>query len=1064
VRDHPLQRHPIIAWFAGNPVVANVIMFSILAAGVYTAIKVRKETFPSFDAQRVEVRVPFLGGTPEDVERGVTIKIEEALQKIEGIDHIRSVSRESGSTVTISALEDYPIDELLKDIKIQVDAIPSFPEEAEKPVISESRRIREIVWIDIHGDVPEATLKETARTVRDELLKLDNISRINVHGSRNYELSIEISEDKLRTYNLTFDEVARAVSNNSIDLSGGVIRSERGEISIRTRSQAYTTREFEDLPLRTTAEGIRIHLRDVATVRDGFIDQKFLNRFNGQPTVSLQIITEGRDNTIQASAAARTLAAEFGENFHLPAGVQLTPWNDSSEVIKSRLNLMIKNGLIGVGLVFIVLALFLNLKLAFWVAVGIPVSMCGALTLFPLEFLDLSLNQITTFAFIVVLGIVVDDAIIIGESIYASKEAQKSREGSQADLRATVRGVSKVFIPAAFGVLTTIAAFYPLTRVSGQMGNIFGTMAVVVIFCLIFSLVESKIILPSHLAHIDVHKKSRNPLSRLWDFIQGGVAGALRYFITRIYQPGLKILIPYRYAVTGVFIAILIIVGGLLPSGYLRFVWFPPIYRDNITATLELEQGLPVEHLHQSCHRIETALRKAARELEEESGHKILRHVHISASNSTTARISAELTPSESRSVETADLVKEWRRNVRFIAGSKGLSFRGTAGPPGQGFNVQLESDNLEVLQAAAKELKARVATFPGIYDVQDSFDSGQPEIQLTPTPAAEAAGFDRRALARNVRDAFYGREAQRVQRGRDEVKVMVRYPEKDRTQLATLRQMRIRAQDGTAIPFSIVADTKYGEALASIERADYTRIVSVTAAVDKSVTSGQDVLALLEKDFFPAFRANHPEIRIALRGEAEQRLRSRLSLVYGFGLSIVLIYILLAIPLKSYTRPLFIMSVIPFGVTGAMLGHFVFDLPLSILSVFGILALSGVVVNDSLVLMHRLHAIHRGGSGMPLAEAIHQATGERFRPILLTSLTTFAGLIPLLTESAVQAQFLKPMAVSLGFGVLFATGITLVLLPMLVLIADDLRQSFRWWFAVLTRTKTTPADLASID
>jgi len=1064
MRDSPLQRHPIITWFADNPVVANVIMVSILAAGAYTAIKVRKETFPSFDAQRVEVRVPFLGGTPEDVERGVTIKIEEALQKIEGIDHIRSTSRESGSTVTVTALEDYPIDDLLEDIKIQVDAIPSFPEQAENPVISESRRVREIVWIDVHGDVAESELKETARVVRDELLKLDNVSRVDAHGSRNYEISIEISEDKLRTYNLTFDEVAHAVANNSLDLSGGVIRSDRGEISIRTRSQAYTTRDFEDLPLRTTADGTRLLLREVATVRDGFIDQKYLNRFNGHPTVSLQLITEGRDNTIEASAAARELAAHFGENFNLPEGVQLTAWNDSSEVIRSRLNLMIKNGLIGVGLVFIVLALFLNLRLAFWVAVGIPVSMCGAMILFPLEIFDLSLNQITTFAFIVVLGIIVDDAIIIGESIYACKEEQENRDDANSDLRATVRGVSKVFIPAAFGVLTTIAAFFPLTRVSGQMGNVFSTMAVVVIFCLIFSLVESKIILPSHLAHLDVQKKPSNVLSRIWNHFQGKIAGALQFFITHIYQPGLKFLVPYRYVVAGVFVAILVLAGGLRVSEKLRFVWFPPIYRDNITATLELEQGLPVEHLHKSILSIETALRKAADALEEESGDEILRHVHISSSTSTTARISAELSPSESRSVATADLVKEWRRMVRPIAGSKGLSFRGTAGPPGQGFNVQLESDNLDALQAAADELKSKVATFPGLYDVQDSFDSGQPEIRLLPTPAAEAAGFDRRSLAHNVRDAFYGREAQRVQRGRDEVKVMVRYPARERTQIDTLRNMRIRSENGSAIPFSIVAETSYGEALASIERADYTRIVSVTAAVDKSITSGGEVLTRLEEEYFPTFRADHPEIRVALRGEAEQRVRSRLSLVYGFGFSIILIYILLAIPLKSYTRPLLIMSVIPFGITGAVLGHYVFQIPLSILSVFGILALSGVVVNDSLVLMHRLHSIRTDDEGMPLPDAIHQAVGERFRPILLTSLTTFAGLIPLLAETAVQAQFLKPMAVSLSFGVLFATGITLVLLPMLVLIAEDVRvavpRSFRWWLGwVYPPARRAPED-----
>ena len=1041
--DSPLTRHPIIAWFAGNPVVANVLMLTILGAGTWTAITMRKEAFPTFNAESVEISIPFLGGTPEDVERGLTIKVEESLQGIEGIDHIRSTSTENRAQITVDAVEDYPILKLLDDIKIRVDAIPRLPEQAEKPVISEHKRRNSVIWVTVTGEVDEPALKETARALRDEFLRLPAISRVETFGARDYELSVEVSENRLRTYGLTFDEVAAAVSNNSIDLAGGVVRSERGEISIRTRDQAYVAVDFASIPLRTTAEGVRILLGDVARIRDGFVDQEMLTRFDGKPAVSLELTTEGNGDIIQAAKQVQQLVADYHLAHDLPAGVSLVSWNDGTTSIRSRLALLIKNGIFGVSLVLLSLALFLNLRLAFWVAVGIPISIAGALILMAAPGIDLSINLITAFGFLVVLGIIVDDAIVVGESIYSAKEEQKCWTDKEADHRATVRGVSRVFVPAVFGVVTTLAAFYPLTQVSGHMGNVFGQLAVVVIFCLTFSLIESKIILPSHLAHINVHKKPGNFIARGWARVQGGVSGALSRFVGGFYQPMLRRLFAFRYIVLFAFLGILVVVGGLMPAGKLRFVFFPDIFRDELAATLELEQGLPVEYLHQQARHITDSLVATARELEQSSGDKILTHVHTAASTNTKAAISAQLTPSEERSVSTADFVAAWRKRVGPIAGAKALTFSGRMGPPRGDLEIQLESENLDSLRAAAEVLKQQVATYPGVHDVQDSFDSGRPEIRLELTPEGEAAGIDKRRLARNARDAFYGREAQRVQRGRDEVKVMVRYPIDDRRRLDTLRDMRVRSTDGAAVPFSIVADARYGEALASIERADFRRIVSVQGEVDKAVTSAEDVLALLERDYFPTLRGQFPDVDIALRGSVEQHAKGMASLRNGFLLSLVLIYILLAIPLKSYTKPLFIMSVIPFGIVGALLGHYMFGMSVSILSIFGILALSGVVVNDSLVLLHRITDLQQQHPELTLADAIHAAAGQRFRAILLTSLTTFVGLVPLLSETQVQAQFLKPMAVSLGFGVLFTTLITLVLLPMILLIARDLRTSW---------------------
>lgn len=1039
----PIKKHPIIAWFCDNTVVANILMLIILGLGIKTAFSVRKEAFPSFDAESVTISVPFRGGTPEDVERGVALKIEESLQGIKGIDHISSTSTESNARVTVNAIEDYPITKLLDDVKIQVDAISSFPEQAEKPIISENQRSHDVLRVNVYGDVPESVLKEAARTLRDDLLKLENVSLVSTSGARDYEVSIEVSENQLRAYNLTFNEVATAISSNSIDLSGGVVRSDSGDISVRTRDQAYVAADFAKIPLRTAADGTRIFLSDVAEIRDGFVDQEYLSRFDGQPSVGLAITSEGDSDIIKAADEAAKFIASYAEIYGLPEGVSVSSWQDGSESIRSRLKLLINNGVLGVLLVLISLALFLNLRLAFWVAIGIPISIAGALAMFPFPLVDISLNQLTAFAFIIVLGIIVDDAIVIGESIYSTKEEDEAKGEHHNDLHSTVRGVSKVVTPATFGVLTTIAAFYPLTQVSGRMGNVFGQIATGVILCLIFSLVESKLILPSHLNHIRIKRgQPRNFISRGWANFQARMANGLKFFVQRAYQPALRAMIPYRYLTLAAFIAVLILVAGLLPSGKLRFVFFPDIYRDSISANLELEQGLPVDYLHENANMIADALQETIRELEEKSGETLLRHISVNASSNTAASIAAELTTSETRTITTGDIVKRWRSKIKPISGAKALTISGTRGP-GQGLEIQLASQSLDDLQAAAEAMKAQVATYPGIHDIQDTFDSGRPEIQVQLTPAGQAAGFDKRDLANNVRSAFYGTEAQRVQRGRDEVKVMVRYPIEERSQLETLRDMRIRTDDGSAVPFSVVADTAYGDSLASIERFDNNRIVSVKADIDKSVTSGEVVLAQLGKDYFPTFLAEHPNVSINLYGEAEQRAKSVQSLIQGFGLSILMIYILIAVPLKSYTKPLFIMSVIPFGIIGALLGHFIIGIPISILSVFGVLALSGIVVNDSLVLMSRLDDLETEFPDTPLAERIIRAGGERFRAILLTTLTTFAGLIPLLAETSTQAQFLKPMAISVGFGVVFATGITLVLLPIMILIANDVRRSF---------------------
>jgi len=1035
----PLQKHPFITWFATNPVVANILMITILAAGIFTGLKVRKEGFPAFASETVTVRVPIRGGTPENVERGVAIKIEESLESVDGIEHIRSVSKDNIATITVQAKEGYAITKLLDDVKIQVDAIPSFPEQAEKPVVTEKKRESIVLWVELYGDVPEATLKEAARNVRDVLLRESAISKIETFGGRDYEISIEPSEEKLRFYNLTFGEVASAISNNSIDIGGGVIRSDRGDISLRSREQAYKRADFENIPVRTNPDGTRIYVRDVATVRDGFVDQETLNRFRNKPTVSLKIITEGSDDIIDAVNQAKKIVAEYTD---LPEGVRIEGWLDGATNIRDRLVLLGKNGLIGVLLVLGILMVFLNLRLAFWVAIGIPVSIAGAMTLFPIPGLDMSINVISAFGFLVVLGIVVDDAIVIGESIYSEKENAQHPDDPESALRTTVRGVSKVVTPATFGVITTIAAFLPLTQVSGRLGNVFGQIATTVVFCLIFSLVESKLILPSHLAHINVHKKPKNFITRSWAKFQKKVANGLTWVIDRVYTPMIRGLVSWRYVVFAGFIAIFILVVALVPSGKLRRTFFPNIYQDNVAVRVEMEQGQSVDYLHSTAQRISKASRDLGQRYKDQYGHNPFKEVQISASSNTKAAVAAELTRSTEREfLPTEQIVKDWRKAIGPVAGSRSLSLSSKAGPPGGDLVINLESDNLEELKAAAEDLKKVISTYPGVYDVYDTFDSGKPEILYSITPEGQAANLNKLDLARNVRDAFFGREAQRVQRGRDEVKVMVRYPIDQRDSLETLRNMRIRKEDGTIVPFSVVADTTYSESLASIERYDNKRVVAVEGSIDKSVTSTEDVLAKLNKEYFPQMKSKFPAISVSQSGEAEQRKKSTDSLKLGFLFSIISIYILIAIPLKSYIKPLIIMSVIPFGIIGALLGHYMMGIPVSILSVFGMLALSGVVVNDSLVLVCRVDDLRE--EGLSLIDACKRAGSDRFRAILLTSLTTFFGLAPLLLETEVQAQFLKPMAASLAFGILFATIITLILLPMLMIIARDCKYGF---------------------
>lgn len=1035
-----LKKHPYIAWFADNSVVANILMSLIIVAGIATAFSIRKEAFPPFSAESVDITTVVRGGTPENVERGITTKIEEALQSVKGVEHIRSSSTENSSKVTVEAKEGYDINRLFNDIKIEVDAISTLPEQAESPKLTMHENTPGAAWVEIYGNLTQGERNELARTLKDDLLSHKNISLVTIYGKRDYEISIEPSEEKLRAYNLTFNEVANTIAKNSLDLGAGNILSKRGNISLQSRNQSYVKKDFEHIVLRTEKDGTRIFLKDVASIRDAFIDQQYLNTFNGYPTISLQISTQGDDDIIKAVKATKEVVQRFKKN--LPPGASITVWNDGSTSIRDRLRLLINNGLLGILLVLANLMLFLNFRLAFWVAAGIPICLCGTLACFIIPGIDLTLNLISAFGFLVVLGILVDDAIVIGESIFDEKQkVEHSNEGKTA-LITTVRGVSKVVTPATFGVITTIATFAPLTMISGRMGNVLGQMALVIVICLIFSLIESKIILPSHLCHLNVHQQPTNAFSRGWVRFQGIFICALSFIIRRVYTPLLHLAMQWRYVTLSLFLMLFITVIALFPAGQLRFVFFPNIYIDNITANLELEEGLSVNYLHACSQRISQSAIQLGKSYKKRYNHNPFIGIQIASSSDNASSIVIELSPSSQRDfLPTEKIIADWRKAIGPIAGTKSFMLAARAGPPNGDISIQLASNNNQTLIEASNILKKALATQIGTSEIEDSFDAGKPEIVYEITPQGQAAGFNRSDLSTSIRSAFYGIEAQRIQRGRDEVRVMVRYPKKERENIETLREMRVRKADGSTLPFSSIASTHYSASPSSIAHYDNNRIIRVEATVDKAITSPDDIMQKLRESVFPQLQERFNDLKIIEGGEAEQRGKSESSLKIACLISLLLLYVLIAIPLKSYGQPLMIMSVIPFGLIGAFVGHYLMGIPVSMLSLFGLLALSGVVVNDSLVLVCAVNDART--AGLDLYTAAFQSAISRFRAILLTSMTTFLGLAPLLLETETQAQFLKPMAASLAFGILFTTFVTLFLLPCLFIIVQEIKELF---------------------
>lgn len=1022
----------IIAWFAYNPVAANLLMLIIIVVGLGSAFTIQRAMFPALEIEFIFVQVAYPGAAPEEVEQGVVLKIEEAVNDIEGIKRIESDSFQSGATIWIDPQEGVDLNKLIADIQNRIDAIQHFPQEAERPIVSQPEVMFPALTLQLSGDIDERSLKSLADDMRRELLSYPAISSATVVGARDYEIGIEFSEQRLREYHLTLSEVSNIISASSLDLPSGSVRTENGEIMLRTTGQAYVQQDFENIVLKTWPDGTRLLLGDIATVDDGFVDAAGFAAFNGTYSLGINVFAMGKQDIIETADAAKAFVAE--RTGHLPQGVTLDIWNDATYYLEGRLGMMVKNLAMGALLVFIILALFLEIKLAFWVMMGIPVCFLGAMAVINTTYINASLDMISIFGFILVLGIVVDDAIIMGESAYSEQE----KHGHSVE--SVVTGVYRVATPATFGVLTTIVAFLPTLFVQGVFGAFPAACGWVVILCLCFSLVESKWILPAHLAH---SKPTKNRFLLRIDRVQEEVNWLLHHFVEYRYKPFMLKCVNNRYVTLAVFLSLLILSCGLLAGGAVRTVLSPDTPGEFLQVELRMAEGIPEERTLEAVARIAHAFTTMEEEYRRESGtdERILKHIATYGFNRINGRIDVELTKEDERSLNTRDVQQRWREEVGRIHGAEVFAITSADGPQmGPSISFDLMHNNIDTLREAASDMEEAMGHYTGIYDIRNGVGDTADEFHFELLPEAESLGITRFDLGSQVRHAFHGAEAQRVQRGIDEVKVMVRYPKADRENVNSLNNMFIRTPSGDEVPFETVARLEVKQGLLKATRINYQRAAEITAEANKREVEPDKVIADIEANVLPALQKKYPGLRYSISGMAEEEAKMALSMMVGFPLALFGIYALLAIPTKSYLQPLIIMGVIPFGMIGAIFGHWVTGYPLSMMSLMGVIALSGVVVNDSLILVDFVNkAID---DGVDRFTAVVNAGTRRFRAILLTSLTTFFGLVPMLTERTAQAEMMVPMAISLAYGIVFATVITLLLLPCLYMILQDLA---RW-------------------
>jgi multidrug efflux pump subunit AcrB len=1039
--------HGIIRWFAHNPVAANLMMGIFVVAGALSLPSIHQEEFPNIDIDALQVTVPYLGASPVEVEEAVCIRIEEAILGTEGIDTIKSSAYEGSCSVIVELVSGADKARTLNEVKGKVDAIDSFPVETEQAVTNEITITATVLQLAISGDADERTLRVLGQQVRDDIAALPGVSQATLLFARPYEISVEVSEQTLRRYGMTLEQVGKAIRQGSLDVPGGSLRTEGGEILLRTRGQAYSGTDFEDIVVLTRNDGTLLSLGDIAEVVDGFKDSDLRARFDGNPAVVVRVSRVGDEDVLQIAEQVKTYVTQKRQQ--VPDGIALTIWQDESQDLVDRLDALTKNARSGLLLVLLILTLFLHFRLALWVAAGIPVALLGTVAMFPV--FDVSISTISVMAFILVLGILVDDAIVIGERVYAHEQLGKDQ------LTAAVDGAREVSTPVVFGVFTTMATFIPIMNIPGGLGSFFSVLGLVVIIALCFSIIESQLILPSHLAH---RAPGRTPTAgagrqNYWLALQDKISDSLQILANDYYVPAVSAALRWRYLTLALALGILLVTAALLISGRMIFQFFPSVEGNRLYATLTMPEGTPVQLTESAVKQMEAAAETLRQEIDAElepGEPSRLKHVlslvgafipkgSVSfpgggASNIAEVGLELEL-PKGYDGVPTTEFANRWRDLTGSIPDAVELGFTAEAFSLGDAIDIELSGSDFAQLRSAAAELREALQQHAGVQDISDTFRTGKQEVQLELLPVARPLGLTVEDLGRQVRQAFYGYEAQRIQRGKDDVRVMVRFPEAERRSLGDLEDMRIRTSEGVAIPFAGVARATLSRGYTTIKRVDGRRVVRVTADVNRNVNTPEAVLKALINNELPDILSRHPGVSFQLAGEAEDRAKSMGGLLKFTVLALFVIFALLAIPLQSYLQPLVIMSVIPFGMVGAILGHFVMGIDLVFFSLLGIVALSGVVVNSSLILVDYIN--RQREQGQDLHWVVSHAGGVRFRPIVLTSVTTFVGLTPMMALSNRSTMMFVPMATSLAFGVLVGTFITLFLVPCLYLILEDL-------------------------
>ncbi len=1032
----------MIRWFANNNIAANFLMVGILLAGLYVAFnKIPLEVQPARQFSSIFVEMDYRGGTARDVEQSVVIPIEEAIEDLDGIERVRSWASRGYARVWIEVDPDAKIRELLEEVKSRVDGISTFPSETEQPRvrIPDTSHWYEVLSVAVTGNLEEEELGRVAQRVQDDLLEIDGISRINLEGGREYEIAIEADQARLDSYNLGFRDLADAIRRSSLDMPAGSIESTSGTLTVRTRGQAYTKAEFEQIPIRAT-DGAEVRLGEVAKVSDSFEEGRVITRFNGEEAQLIEVMRNGQENAIEISDKVKQYVSEVRERF--PEGINLYTWNDESISIRGRLGTLTSSLIQGSLLVFLLLGLFLRPQLAFWVVIGIPVCFAGGVLFMP--YFGITANVMSMFGYIIVVGVVVDDAIVTGENIYS-----KLRTGMD-PLEAAVTGAQEVAVPVTFGVLTTVVAFMPLIFFDGQWGDFAKQIPPVVAPVLLFSLVESKLILPAHLKYLKTGRTRLNFFARF----QKRIADGLEAFVKKYYQPTLRFATDHRYTVLACFVGMALIMAGYCQGDRLGFVSMPTVDRLEISAYLDMPRETTIEKTARNVQQIVDATEQLKKDfVDPGTGESLIRNVMATTGGhwvgsryeKDEGSVRVEVLPPSMRTApgpKNSEIAKRWKEIIGPMPEARSLRIRGERSGGGrrdsqdeEAIEIELRGKGSEFKSDVAERIETLLESYEGISSAWAENSRRGDELEITLKPRASELGLTQQSLAQQIRQAFYGEEAQRIQRGRDQIRVMVRLPREARESLYTFEKLKIRTPDGTEAPLSTVANVGFVKAPSRIERIDGSEVIQIYAQpIDETV----DILGIA-KEVGPAVRdmiQDHSELSYRFTGYIAEHEESRRKTILGsIGLAFAL-FALLAIPFKSIIQPFYVLIAVPFGVIGALLGHIIMDVTPSYLSVFGMLAMAGVVVNDSLVMVDYIN--RRQAAGRTLLEAVLEAGAARFRPIMLTSITTFVGLIPLLMDNSIQAQFLIPMAISLGFGVLFATVITLYLIPCSLLLGDD--------------------------